>query len=217
MAILDTIKDAAVSKISSIFKIDTNPLDIIAKLKSTKNTLLSQAAVVTGLDAKITSITSDIKAELGPFSGLLSKITDLPGLPEASNLIDDITSLLGSVGSDSFGALASAAEEVYGNIPGLDINSILDSVSLPGFDIASFVPNLSILSDGSINIKGVDISIPTSIPIKIPALPALPSITIPVNEIANEIEEAAAKLGKWANITIETGDSDTDSTEEIDV
>ena len=120
----------------------------------------------------IKSLTTDQMA--GIVSELAGALPSLSGLIPSSTLISDMTGLLGSISNPA--AFASEAASIalkYGDVPGVDISKLADSVLSGdiGLDsICSLIPNVQIDALNNVIKKGI---IPLSPTAAVPVLPDL--------------------------------------------
>ena len=133
--------------------IDNAMLDVEAKLAE----LTSGAK---GLAGNLSSIQGDIQAKMAAMQAELEGL--IPDIkPELPNLQAEVNKLLGQLSSPTgFSAQLAAVKEKFGNIPGVDIDSIVGELrSNPlAFDPCKAVPNIDV--EETVDEDGVVIFIP---------------------------------------------------------
>ena len=159
--------------------LDLSIINLDAAQREIENAIADLASGV----GDISSVSSKLTAALGQLESLIPDIKiELP------NLQNEINTLLSLVNDPVQYALQLASiEELFGNIPTLDLEDLISQITLPGFDICSGVPNIDV--ESSINeagetvytaiTKGIPASVPVSDAIKLPT-PPIPKLVADV-------------------------------------
>jgi len=147
----------------------------------------------------ISSVSSKLTAALGQLESLIPDVKiELP------NLQNEINTLLSFANDPVQYALQLARiEELFGNIPTLDLDGLISQISLPNFNICSGVPNIDV--ESSINKAGETVytAITKGVPASVPTVDAIKLPTPPIPKLVSEVIPVTIKSNSRSPVTSE--------------